>query len=98
MNEFDGFGFKFKVMDPDTARQMGYPAEIQGLVVTEIKPDSSAESSGVRVGDLLLELNRQRVKDIKSYHEVLTRIEKGRTAQLLFRRGNSHVFVVRFEK
>jgi serine protease Do len=98
LNEFDSFGFKFNALDPDTARQMGFPPEIQGLVVTEIKPGSPADGSGVRVGDLLLELNRQRVTDIKSYHEVLSRIEKGRTAQLLFRRGNSHVYVVRFEK
>jgi serine protease Do len=98
LNEFDSFGFKFNALDPDTARQMGFPPEIQGLVVTEIKPGAPADGSGVRVGDLLLELNRQRVTDIKSYHEVLSRIEKDRTAQLLFRRGNSHVYVVRFEK
>jgi serine protease Do len=98
LDDFDSFGFKFKEMDPDTARQLGYPVEIKGLIVTEIQPDSPAESSGVRAGDLLMELNRQRVTDLKSYHEVLSRIEKGRTAQLLFRRGSSHVYVVRFEK
>lgn len=98
LNEFDSFGFKFKEMDADTARQLGYPAEIKGLIVTEIQPDSPAEGSGVRAGDLLMELNRQRITDLKSYNGVLSRIEKGRTAQLLFRRGNSHVFVVRFEK
>ncbi len=85
-------------MDADTARQLGYPVEIKGLIVTEIQPDSPAVGSGVRTGDLLMELNRQRITDIKTYHSVLARIDKGRTAQLLFRRGNSHVFVVRFEK
>jgi serine protease Do len=98
LEDFDSFGFKFKELDPDTAAQLGYPAEIKGLIVTEMKPDSPAESSGVRAGDLLLELNRHRVTDLKSYHEVLASIEKGRIAQLLFRRGNSHVYVVRFEK
>ncbi|MFO7988652.1 MAG: DegQ family serine endoprotease [Desulfotignum sp.] len=98
LEEFDPFGFKFKELDADTARQLGYPSEIKGLIVMEIKPDSPAQNSGVRTGDLLMELNRHRVTDIKSYHEVLSRIEKGRTAQMLFRRGNSHVYVVRFEK
>jgi serine protease Do len=98
LNEFDSFGFKFKEMDADTASQLGYPSGIKGLIVTEIQPDSPAENSGVRTGDLLMELNRQRITDLKTYHEVLSRIEKGRTAQLLFRRGNSHVYVVRFEK
>ncbi|MDZ7665313.1 MAG: DegQ family serine endoprotease [Desulfotignum sp.] len=98
LEDFDTFGFKFKEMDADTARQLGYPSEIKGLIVMEIKPDSPAQNSGVRTGDLLMELNRQRITDLKTYHEVLSRIEKGRTAQLLFRRGNSHVYVVRFEK
>lgn len=98
LEEFDSFGFKFKELDTATAQRLGYPEEVKGLIVTEIKPDSPADSSGVRAGDLLLELNRQRITDLTSYHEVLSRIEKGRTAQLLFRRGNSHVYVVRFEK
>ncbi|MCF8076081.1 MAG: DegQ family serine endoprotease [Desulfotignum sp.] len=98
LNEFDSFGFKFKELDAPTAQRLGYPEEVKGLIVTELKPDSPADSSGVRTGDLLMELNRQRITDLTSYHEVLSRIEKGRAAQLLFRRGNSHVYVVRFEK
>ncbi|MCF8089526.1 MAG: DegQ family serine endoprotease [Desulfotignum sp.] len=98
LNEFDSFGFKFKELDAPTAQRLGYPEEVKGLIVTELKPDSPSDSSGVRTGDLLMELNRQRITDLTSYHEVLSRIEKGRAAQLLFRRGNSHVYVVRFEK
>jgi serine protease Do len=97
-DEFDGLGFKFKEMDPPTARHLGYPPGIKGLVVTEIKPDSAAQNSGVRTGDLLMELNRQRISTLKDYYALLDSIEKGSTAQMLFRRGNSHVFVVRFEK
>ena len=95
---FDGFGFKFKPVDEHIASRLGYPAGIKGLIVMEIKPGTPAENSGVRPGDLLMELNRQRVTSIEEYLSLLDRIEKGRIAQLLFRRGNSHVFVVRFEK
>jgi serine protease Do len=98
LDEFDGFGFKFQEMDPATAQRLGYPAGVKGLVVTEIKPDSPAQNSGVRTGDLLMELNRQRISSLKDYHTLLDRIETGSTAQMLFRRGASHVFVVRFEK
>jgi len=98
LDEFDSFGFKFKELDPATARHLGYPAGIKGLLVMEIKPDTPAQKSGVRTGDLLMELNRQRITSSKDYHTLLDRIEKGQTVHLLFRRGNSHVFVVRFEK
>ncbi len=98
LEDYDNFGFKFKPLDGEIARRLGYPSGIKGLVVTEIKPDTPADKSGVRPGDLLMEINRNRVTSLAEYLSMLDQIEKGQIAQLLFRRGNSNVFVVRFEK
>jgi serine protease Do len=98
LEDYDSFGFKFKPLDGEIARRLGYPSGIKGLVVTEIKPDTPADKSGVRPGDLLMEINRNRVTSLAEYLSMLDQIEKGQIAQLLFRRGNSNVFVVRFEK
>ncbi|MDA3915511.1 MAG: Do family serine endopeptidase [Deltaproteobacteria bacterium] len=95
---FDLFGFRFKQMDEDIARKLGYPENIKGLVVIEIEPGSEASSTIVRHGDLLMEINHNKVSTIKEYRQYLKNIDKGKTVQLLFRRGNSHVFVIRFEK
>jgi len=96
--DFDLFGFRFKQMDADIAGKLGYPGNIKGLVVIEIEPDSKASNTIVRHGDLLMEINHNEVSTIKEYKEYLKTINKGTTVQLLFRRGNSHVFVMRFEK
>ncbi len=98
IDEYDTFGFKFQQMDDEIAGQLGYPSGIQGLVVTQIKPDSQAARSGVQRGDLLIEINHRKVKGYDEYNKVLQKIQKGYVARMLFRRGNSHVFVVRFEK
>ena len=98
LDNFDDLGFMFKTLDKDLAEQLGYPLSIKGLVVTRIDPGSQAAMSGVRVGDLLVEINHKKITGISDYTQAMRKIEKGQTAQMLFRRGNSQIFVVRFEK
>ena len=98
MNDFGEFGFMFKPLDSEMAQRLGYPAGVKGLVVTQIKPGTLAAQSGVRMGDLLVEINHRKIKTPGDYSEALGTIDKGETAHMLFRRGNSQVFVVRFVK
>jgi len=95
---FDSFGFRLKQMDADIARKLGYPEDIKGLVVIDIETGSQASKTGVHQGDLLIEVNRHKIDTIKGYRQFLDNINKGGVVQLLIRRGNSHVFVVSFEK
>ncbi|OQY51330.1 MAG: peptidase [Desulfobacteraceae bacterium 4572_89] len=98
MDGYDAFGFMFKQVDDSIGQRLGYPEGIQGLIVTQMKPDTLAAKSGVRAGDLLVELNHKKVTNPRGYQDILNKINKGEVAQLLFRRGNSHIFVVRFVK
>jgi len=98
MKTHDDFGFTFKPLDDRIGQQLGYPSGLNGLVVTQIKPGTLAEKSGVRIGDLLVEVNHQKIGNPNDYTKALNKIKKGDTAHMLFRRGNSQVFVVRFVK
>ncbi|WDP88618.1 MAG: Do family serine endopeptidase [Desulfobacter sp.] len=98
ISDYDSFGFMFKALDDEIGSQMGYPPGLKGLVVTRIKPGTLAAQSGVRVGDLLVEVNHAKTKTGKDYAKAIKKINKGETAHMLFRRGNSQVFVVRFVK
>lgn len=97
-NSFDDLGFMFRSLNKDLAEQLGYPSSFKGLVVTQIDPDSKAAMSGVRTGDLLVEINHKRINDLSDYSRTMGRIKKGQTAHMLFRRGNAQIFVVQFEK
>jgi serine protease Do len=98
LDGYDTFGFMFKQMDNAIAQKFGYPAGIKGLIVTQIKADSLAAESGVRIGDLLIEFNHKKIETAGQYQTYLEKLKKDHLAQLLFRRGNSHVFVARFGK
>ncbi|MBC8440318.1 MAG: DegQ family serine endoprotease [Deltaproteobacteria bacterium] len=95
---YDSFGFRLKQIDADIAKKLGYPEDIKGLVVIDIESNSQASKTSVQQGDLLLEVNRHKIDTIEGYQQFLNKINKGGKVQLLFRRGNSHVFVASFEK
>lgn len=95
--DFDMFGFKLKSMTPDIARKLGYPETVKGLVLLDVKQGSKASGS-VRPGDLLLEMNRHKIQTLEEYRNYLKKLNKGDIVQLLFRRGNSQVFVISIEK
>ena len=95
---YDPFGIRLKKVDADIAKKLGYPENIRGLVVIAIDPGSQASKTSVRQGDLLIEVNRHKITTIEGYQQYLNSTNKGGVIQLLFRRGNSNVFVATFEK
>jgi serine protease Do len=61
------------------------PSE-RGLVVVKVKAGSVAEEAGIKEGDLLLEVNRQSVGNVKAYERAASRIGKDQPVLLLIKR------------
>jgi serine protease Do len=96
--DYDILGLKLKPMDADLARKLGYPETLKGLVLMDIQQGSKVSASILRPGDLLMEINRHKIDTLEQYRQYLKKLNKGETVQLLFRRGNSQVFVISVEK
>ena len=75
-------------------RQMDIPGNVRGAVVTEVNPDSAAYEAGWKPGDVILEINRQPVKNAEEAVR-LTENPKDKTTLLkVWRQGNSQYVVV----
>ena len=69
-------------LDARTRRQFGVPSGIEGVVVTEVEPDSPAYERGLRPGDVIQEINR---KEVKSADEAVALTEKPENKTTLLR-------------
>lgn len=71
----------------------------KGLIVTEVKPGSSAEDIGVATGSIVIEVNGQRPETVKSYNAVISKLKKGDVVRLLLRRpdGSVHYVALKIE-
>ena len=54
-------GIALQTLTPELAQSMGVERGTRGAVVSEVAPGSAAAAAGVREGDIILEVDRQRV-------------------------------------
>lgn len=90
-------GFTTSEVTPELAQRLGIPAGV-GVVVTGIDPNGRGAEAGLRAGDLILEINRHRVKTPGQVEEMVAAVEKGKTLSFLIKRKNAGILVIQFEK
>jgi serine protease Do len=85
-------GLDVRPLTPETARQLGVRGA-DGVVVAGIEDGSPAESAGIQAGDVIREVNRQRVRSLSDFERVTRGLKGGERVMLLLQRGNSSLFV-----
>jgi serine protease Do len=86
-------GVSLAPLTADVARELGVSAEQGGVVVTNIVDGGPAERAGMRRGDVILEVNRQPVKQPDDVKNAIGKMKQGEMALLRVRRGDQAVFL-----
>ena len=86
------FGLHVVPVTPDIAKQLSLP-RAEGVVVEAVEPGSVAQDAGLRKGDVIFEVNRQRIKDEKDYRKEMEKVKPDQGVLLLIHRGGSTFFV-----
>lgn len=90
-------GITVQDMTPEIVQKLKIPDRIKGVIITDIAEDSLA--SGVLTqGDVIQEINRKKVNNVKSYQELVSKIKKGEDVLLLIYRRGTSLFVTLSEK
>ncbi len=88
-----GFGLTLQNLTPQTARRLQVPSGRSGAVITDIDPNGPS-AAAVRVGDVILAVNRRPVSDSAEAKRELAKVAAGHLAQLsLWREGTGEVFI-----
>ncbi|HLI80674.1 MAG TPA: DegQ family serine endoprotease [Candidatus Binataceae bacterium] len=85
------FGLYVKDLSPDLAKELGLE-QLSGVVISSVAPGSRADEAGLRARDVILEVNREAVKDVGSYQQAMTSGGKGKIVLILVRRGDSTIY------
>ncbi len=87
------FGLRLQTLTPDMAEQMDLPVD-EGLVIAGVEPGSRAAQAQPRPqqGDVLLEVNRQRVSSAAAWNELAGQLQDDDRVVLTLMRGGRAFF------
>jgi len=81
-------------IDVATKQQLKLPDNMKGAVITQVDPNSAAYESGLREGDVILEINRKPVKNAEDAVQLTDNVKDKRTLLRVWSKGGSRYVVV----
>jgi serine protease Do len=65
-----------------------------GVLVETVSGDSAASAAGIKKGDVILLLNKQKVKNLQVFKSIAAKLKKGKSVAVLVKRGRGSQFLV----
>lgn len=87
------WGITAQNVSPELAQKYGIEDNETGVVITELKPGTPASEARLRPGDVIKEVNRQKVHNLREYRQVLQKMKAGETLLLLVKRGGNTFYI-----
>jgi serine protease Do len=85
-------GLDVRPVTPEIARQLNLPSP-EGVVVARVEDGSAAAEAGVQRGDVIREINRQRIRTMGDYDRVTKDAKEGDRLTVLLQRGQMSLYV-----
>jgi serine protease Do len=76
-------GLEVHDLDATVARRLNLPANLVGVVITDVDPAGPSRVAPVRSGEVLLEVNRQRITSKANYRAVVSALRPGSAVAVL---------------
>jgi serine protease Do len=82
-----------QTLTPQLSQHFGAKAG-QGVVVTQVKPDSIAAQAGIKNGDIILQVNRKPVDSATAFNRAVGESQREQRVLLLIASGSTQRYVV----
>jgi serine protease Do len=93
-DEKSNLGLRLSELTPDMARQLRLETDAKGLVVTDVDPDGKGAKAGIEPGDLIKEINRQRISSLNDYRMQMAEVSSGDEVKILIQRPRAGLVVI----
>jgi serine protease Do len=91
-------GLEVTDLDARFRRQFDIPSDMRGVIVTSIDPDSGAYEAGLKPGDVIIEVNRQKVGNTRELTQAIQKAKGGRLLLRVWSQGGGRFVVIEPEK
>ncbi len=94
----EDLGIAVQEITPQISRRFNLD-RTDGVIIVNVERGTVAEESGLRPGDIVLEINKKPIKTLGDYTQALESIKGGNTALFLVKRGENTIYAaIRKEK
>jgi len=87
-------GISVEALTATNAKEFGFDKAERGVIVREVEDDSPAAIAGLRAGDLITEVNREKVTGPKDFRAALQKAKGKESILMLVKREGASRFVI----
>lgn len=87
-------GVSVQALNSDIRQQLQLPEGTQGVVITDVDPNSQAAAAGLQQGDIIVQVDRKPVTTVSEFNNAVRAGASKDSTLLLVRRGQGTQFVV----
>ncbi len=86
-------GLVVQDLTPEIARHLNIKDK-SGVLVTDVKPGSPADEAGIRRGDVIKEIGKKQIRNVKDFREAMRNVNLKKGVVMLIKRENTTFYVV----
>lgn len=86
-------GLTLQNLTPQIRNQVGIPDDIEGVIVSEVKPESKADKAGFMPGDIIIQIEDTMIKSVKDVERAMKKYSDSKRVYIN-RRGMIRILVV----
>lgn len=87
----ENLGIRVKKLTPEIAKRFNLEQD-DGVIIANVQQGSAAGDAGLKVGDIILEIDKKSIKTLDDYSEALEKVKSGDTALFLVKRGSNTIY------
>jgi serine protease Do len=85
-------GLTVQRVTPQIAESLGLDST-DGVVITSVEQGSPGDEAGLRRGDVIIEVDRKPIRDVKGLKDATAKIRDGKSVLFLVQRGETTLFL-----
>lgn len=87
------WGFSVQNITPELAKRFNLDENEPGVFISSVQAGGPASEAKLRPGDVIKEVNRQKIQNVRDYNQALQKMKKDESLLLLVKRGQNTFYV-----